>query len=181
MHTQGSAHTSRCIHKVVHTQGGAHKRRSVATAGVLLFKGPRARRYTYKAVYTQGGAPKRRPVATAGLLLFKGPQARRYTHKAVHTKRSVATAGVLLFKGPQARRYTQKAVHRRRRRRCGPPVGRPRGTSPWCPPALHGLARDREGGFIPTRPAKHHGGGSSLRLLPLSPGPHYVHAPPPYT
>ena len=70
---------------------------------------------------------------------------------------------------------------RRRRRRCGPPVGRPRGTSPWCPPALHGLARDREGGYIPTRPAKHHGGGSPLRLLLLSPGPHHVHAPPPYT
>ena len=70
---------------------------------------------------------------------------------------------------------------RRRRRRCGPPVGRPRGTSPWCPPALRGLVSDREGGFTPTRPAKHHGGGSPLRLLPLSPGPHYVHAPPPYT
>ena len=38
---------------------------------------------------------------------------------------------------------------RRRRRRCGPPVGRPRGTSPWCPPALHGLESDREGGFTP--------------------------------
>ena len=46
VHTQGGAHTSRCIHKAVHTQGGAHKRRSVATAGVLLFKGPRARRCT---------------------------------------------------------------------------------------------------------------------------------------
>ena len=66
---------------------------------------------------------------------------------------------------------------RRRRRRCGPPVGRPRGTSPWCPPALHGLESDREGGFTPTRPAKHHGGGSPLRLLPLSLGPRYVHAP----
>ena len=65
----------------------------------------------------------------------------------------------------------------RRRRRCGPPVGRPRGTSPWCPPALHGLESDREGGFTPTRPAKHHGGGSPIRLLPLSPGPRYVHAP----
>ena len=41
---------------MVHTQGGAHKRRSIATAGVLLFKGPQAGRYTQKAVYTQGGA-----------------------------------------------------------------------------------------------------------------------------
>ena len=32
-------HIRLCIHKVVHTQGGAHTRRSVATAGVLLFKG----------------------------------------------------------------------------------------------------------------------------------------------
>ena len=70
-----------------------------------------------------------------------------------------------------------KRTHDRRRRRCGPPVGRPRGTSPWCPPAPHGLESDREGGFTPTRPAKHHGGGSPLRLLPLSPGPRYVHAP----
>ena len=101
----------------VHTQGGAHKRRPVATARVLLCKGPRARRYTQKAAHTQGGAHKRRPVANAGVLLFKGPRARRYTQKAVHTqggahkRRSVATARVLLFKGPQARRYTQKAAH----------------------------------------------------------------------
>ena len=60
-------------------------------------------------------------------------------------------------------------------------MGRPRRTSPWCPPALHGLAHDRVGAFIPTCPAKHHGGGSPLCLLPLSPGPHYMHATPPYT
>ena len=30
--------------KVVHTQGGTPKRRSVATAGVMLLKGPQARR-----------------------------------------------------------------------------------------------------------------------------------------
>ena len=76
---------------------------------------------------------------------------------------------------------THTHTHRRRTRRCGPPVGRTRGTSPWCPPALIGLAGDREGGSVPTRPAKHHGGGSPLRLLPLSPGPHNVHALPPYT
>ena len=58
--------------KAVHTEGGAHKRRSVATAGVMLFKGPQARRCTQKAVHTQGGAHKRRPVATAGVMLFKG-------------------------------------------------------------------------------------------------------------
>ena len=44
----------------------------MATAGVLLFKGPQARRYTQKAVHTQGGAHKRRSVATAGVMLFKG-------------------------------------------------------------------------------------------------------------
>ena len=44
----------------------------MATAGVLLFKGPQARRYTQKAVHTQGGAHKRRFVATAGVMLFKG-------------------------------------------------------------------------------------------------------------
>ena len=89
----------------------------MATAGVMLLKGPQARRYTQKAVHTQGGTHKRRCVATAGVVLFKGPQARRYTQKAVHTqgrshkRRSVVTAGFMLLKGPQARQYTQKAVH----------------------------------------------------------------------
>ena len=45
-HMQGGTHRRRCTHKAVHTQGGTHKRRSVATAGVMLFKGPQARRYT---------------------------------------------------------------------------------------------------------------------------------------
>ena len=75
--------------KVVRTQGGAHTRRSVALAGVLLFKGgagagvgPRDERSepkqgviwwsTGKVVHTQGGAHTRRFVATAGVLLFKG-------------------------------------------------------------------------------------------------------------
>ena len=44
----------------------------MATAGVMLFKGPQARRCTHKAVHTQGGAHKRRSVATAGVMLFKG-------------------------------------------------------------------------------------------------------------
>ena len=76
---------------------------------------------------------------------------------------------------------------KRRRRRCGPPVGRTRGTSPWCPPALTGLTATERGVSVPTRPAKHHGGGplaplgSPLRLLLLSPGPHNAHALPPYT
>ena len=39
--------------KAVRTQGGAHKRRFVATAGVLLFKGPPG-----KAVHTKGGTHK---------------------------------------------------------------------------------------------------------------------------
>ena len=46
--------------KAVHTQGGAHKRRSVATAGVLLFKRPQARRCIHKEVQLQGGACTRR-------------------------------------------------------------------------------------------------------------------------
>ena len=90
--------------KAVHTQGRTHKRRPVATAGVLLFKGPQAKRCKQKAVHTQGGTHKRGSVATAGVFLFKGPQARRYTQKAVHTQG-----------GTQKRRNTQKAVcsHRR--------------------------------------------------------------------
>ena len=112
-----------------------------------------------------------------------GTHTRWCTQKAVCShRRSLVNLGatgkaVHIEGGTHTRRCTQ----RRRRRRCGPPVGRTRGTSPWCPPALIGLAGDREGGSAPTRPAKHHGGGSPLRLLPLSPGPHNVHALPPYT
>ena len=72
--------------KVVHIERTTHKRRPVATAGVMLFQGPQARRYTQKAVPTQGSAHKRRPVATAGVMLFQGSQARQYTHNAVCTK-----------------------------------------------------------------------------------------------
>ena len=78
------------------TQGSAHTRRSVATTGVLLFKGgavaaarveqselkgrfggPHTRRCIHKAVHTQGGAhtrrcTHRRYVATTGVLLFRG-------------------------------------------------------------------------------------------------------------
>ena len=39
VHTEGGAQRRWCTHKAVHTQGGAHTRRSVTTAGVLLFKG----------------------------------------------------------------------------------------------------------------------------------------------
>ena len=101
----------------MHTERGAHKRLSVATAGVMLFRGPLARCCTQKAVPTQGGAHKRRSIATAGVMSFKGPQARRCTENTVPTqggapkRRPVATGRVLLFKGPQARWYTQKAVH----------------------------------------------------------------------
>ena len=44
-----------------------------------------------------------------------------------------------------------------------------------------GLPATEGGVSVPTRPAKHHGGGSPLRLLLLSPGPHNAHALPPYT
>ena len=70
---------------------------------------------------------------------------------------------------------------RRRRRRCGPPVGRTRDTSPWCLPALTSLDATERGVSVPTRPAKYHGGGSRLHLLLLSRGPHNTHALPPYT
>ena len=52
---------------------------------------------------------------------------------------------------------------------------------PMVPAGPHWSGRDREGGFVPTRPAKHHGGGSPLRLHPLSLGPHNAHALRPYT
>ena len=39
----------------MHTQGGTPKRWFVATAGVMLFKGPQARRCTHKAEHPKGG------------------------------------------------------------------------------------------------------------------------------
>ena len=96
----------------------AHKRRPVATAGVILFKGPQARRYTQNTVPTQGGAHKRRYIATAGVMLFKGPQARRCTQNAVptqrgaHKRRSVATAGVMFFRGSKKGTLLFKEAHR---------------------------------------------------------------------
>ena len=65
---------------------------------------------------------------------------------------------------------------RRRRRRCGPPVGRTRGAFPWCPLALTGLPKIKSEVSVPTRVAKYHGGGSPLRLLHLSPSRHNAHA-----
>ena len=85
----------------------------MATAGVMLLKGPQARWYTQKAVHTQGGTHKRRSMATAGVMLLKGPQARRCTQKVVHTqggthkRRSVASEGVML------RGHRQGGTHRR--------------------------------------------------------------------
>ena len=94
-----------------------NKRRPVVTAGVLLFKGPQARRCTHKAVHTQGGTHKRRSVATAGVLLLKGPQARRCTHKAEHTKGGLWPPQESCYLrghkhgGTHKRRCTHKAEH----------------------------------------------------------------------
>ena len=41
--------------------------------------------------------------------------------------------------------------------------------NPWCPPALSGLTATERGVSVPTRPGKHHGEGSPLRLLPMVP------------
>ena len=75
-HTQGGTHTRRYTHKAGHTQGGAHNTRSVATAGVLLFKRGcggwplrRAKRGGVRLLGRYGGVQG--GVATAGVLLFK--------------------------------------------------------------------------------------------------------------
>ena len=118
-----AVHTRRCIHKAVHTQGGAHRRRSVATVGVLLFRGgagagPRVERSepghwggwrsTHKAVHTQGGAHRRRFVATAGVLLFKG--VRGLAPVSSEASRSKGGAAVHTQGGAYTRWCTQKAV-----------------------------------------------------------------------
>ena len=53
--TESGAHKRRCLHNSVHK-----KRRSVATAGVMLFKGPwtggtHRTRWLHQAVHTKGG------------------------------------------------------------------------------------------------------------------------------
>ena len=102
-----------------------------------------------------------------------------YGESGLSGDRDIASTGGLVSPFPQV--YPRVDCLRSRRRRCGPPVGRTRGTSPWCPPALTGLIATGRGVSIPTRPAKHHGGGSPLRLLLLPPSPHNAHALPPYT
>ena len=56
--------------------------RAVATAGVLSFKGPQARRYTHKAVHTKGGLSP--PQESCYLRGHKqgGTHTRRCTQKA---------------------------------------------------------------------------------------------------
>ena len=49
------------------------------------------------------------------------------------------------------RGHKQGGTHRERRR-CDPPVGRTRATSPWCPPALTGLTATERG--VSTRPVR---------------------------
>ena len=110
----------RCTQRAVHAQGGAHKRRSVATAGVLLFK-RRAKRAICRvkraqareglAIHTQGDAHTRRFVATTGVLLFKGGGCGgSHLHRA---KQAEAREGLAVHTQGNAhtKRCTHKAVH----------------------------------------------------------------------
>ena len=81
-----------------------------------------------------------------------------------HKRRSIATAGAMSFNRPRSRRCTQG---RTMRRICGPLLGSIRGTSPWCPPALVGLAATMRAVLVASHPAKHHGGVCLSYLLPL--------------
>ena len=119
MHTQDSAYTRGCMHKAVQTQGGAHTRRSVATTGVLFFKGVRWLApalskgshllseassgaqcvWERLAVHIQGGAYARRCTHEAPHRQGGGCT-RQCIHKAVHTRGSART-----------RQCTHKAVH----------------------------------------------------------------------
>ena len=119
-----------------------------------------------------GGGGGGRIIHTEG-----GAHTRRGIQKVVHTKGGLWPPQESCYLRGHRQGGTPR---RRRRRRCGPPVGRTRGTSPWCPSALTGLTATERGVSVPTCPAKHHGGGSPLRLLLSSPGPHNVHALPPY-
>ena len=93
----------------------------MATAGVMLLKGPQARRYTQKAVHTQGGTHKRRSVATAESCYERGHRqggthTRRNTQKAVcghrrsHVIKGATGKAVHTEGGAHTRRNTQKAV-----------------------------------------------------------------------
>ena len=77
---------------------------SMATARVMLFNGPQAKRYTENVLYTQGSAHERRSVET--VMLLKGPQA-GWFKQAVN-----AVQRVRLFKGAHARQYTQHVMYR---------------------------------------------------------------------
>ena len=128
----GSPHTRRCTYKAVHTQGVAHKRRSVATAGVLLFRGgagvspassvarrsPHTRRCINKAVHIQGGAHTRRCTQKAvcghsRVLFYWGgagvSPASSAASRSPHTRWCINKA-VHIQGCAHTRRCTQKAV-----------------------------------------------------------------------
>ena len=66
-------------------------------------------------------------------------------------------------------RPTHRLPRRRRRRRCGPLVGRIRAPTPWGPIGPHrsGPATDEGDPDRGPSPVQHHGGGSPLHLLPM--------------
>ena len=99
------------------TTGVFHSRRSMATAGVMLFKGPQARRCTHKVVHTQGGLwPPHESCYLRGHRQGNANR-RRCTHKAVHTHGGLWPPQESCYfrghrqGGAHTRRCTQKAVH----------------------------------------------------------------------
>ena len=77
----------------MHTQGGTHERRPVATAGVMLFKGPQARWCTHKAEHTKGGLwPPQESCYLRGHRQG-GAHTRRCSQKAVYQRKGPGGVG----------------------------------------------------------------------------------------
>ena len=76
----------------------------MATAGVILFKGPQARRYTRNAVHTQGGAYTMRNARKAVC-----------GHRSSHFMKGAIGKAVRAEGGAHTKRNTEKAVCGQRR------------------------------------------------------------------
>ena len=80
VHIQGGSYTRRCTYKAVHNESLAHKRRSVATAGVLLLRGGAG---VSPASSEASRSPHTRPCIKKAVHIHGGAHTRRCTQKAV--------------------------------------------------------------------------------------------------
>ena len=117
---------------------------------------------------TQAIAPKRRVDTKKSTWMFKTQHA--HTTDLMHTDTNTYTKTHTQYVCNK-QTTNQHSLRRRRRRRCGPPVGRTCLPAPWCLPAPTNLDAVVSGLTPWAYPAQHHRRGSPLRPSPWTPDP----------